>query len=445
MSLEMNKVAAAVLTGGIVAMLSGFVAGKLYHPETLEEPAYKIALPDTGGEKEKAPKEESILPLIASADVEAGKKQTSKCSACHTFTEGGANGVGPNLWGIVGSEPASVAGFSFSDALQNLKSEGKKWDYKDLDAFLADPKGYAPGTKMAFAGLRKIDQRADVIAYLRTLSTSPVPLPSKEETEKADGDDTKKTEAEGASSDATETASAEAPKAEETKAAEEPKAEETTAAATPKAEDKAAAEDAPKAEDKAAAEEAPKTEEAATAAADAPKADEGDTAAAAAPKAEESKSASAEAPKADEKAAAEAPKEEQVAAAPAAAGGESESELGKLLAGADIDKGKKVARKCTACHTFDEGGKNRVGPNLYGIIGKTAGEGEGYKFSKAMAAKGAEGYTWTYQHLDDYLANPRKAIPGNKMTFPGLKKPQDRADVIAYIRSLAKDPPPLPN
>ncbi|MEQ8654904.1 MAG: cytochrome c family protein [Kiloniellales bacterium] len=441
MSLEMNKVAAAVLTGGIVAMLSGFVAGKLYHPETLEEPAYKIALPEGSGEKPKAPKEESILPLLASANVEAGKKQTSKCAACHTFTEGGADGVGPNLWGIVGSEPAHVAGYSFSDALLKLKDEGKTWNYTHLNDFLTDPKGYAPGTKMAFAGLRKIDQRADVIAYLRTLSSSPVPLPSKEEIEAVEGKsggEEEKTEA--TTDDTTKTAAAEAPKAQDTKT------EKAATAEAPKAEDeKAAAAEAPKAEDeKAAAAEAPKAEDEKAAAAEAPKAEDEKAAAAEAPKAEESQTASTDAPKAEEAVASEAPKEEAAAAA-APPAGEPQSELGKLLANADIEKGKKVARKCTACHTFDEGGKNRVGPNLYGVIGKVAGEGDGYKFSKAMAAKGAEGYTWTYEHLDQYLENPRKAIPGNKMTFPGLKKEQDRADVIAYIRSLAKDPPPLPN
>ncbi len=441
MSLEMNKVAAAVLTGGIVAMLSGFVAGKLYHPETLEEPVYKVALPEGAGGKEEAPKEESILPLLASADVEAGKKESAKCSACHSFDEGGATKVGPNLWGIVGSEPAHVAGFNFSDALQKLNSEGKKWDYVNLSDFLKDPKGYAPGTIMQFNGVRKIKARANLIAYLRTLSNDPVPLPTKEEIEAVEGkDETKKTEAEGASGEETQTAAAAPAKSDETAEApkaEEPKAEESTAAKAeePKAEESTEAKaEEPKAEETVAATstEAPKAEEAKT---EEPKAEEASTAAA--PKAEEeTKTASAaEAPKAGDT---------QTAAAATAAGGAA-SELGKLLANADVDKGKKVARKCTACHTFEEGGKNKVGPNLYNIIGKTAGEGDGYKFSKALAAKGAEGYTWTYQHLDDYLANPKKAIPGNKMTFPGLKKPQDRADVIAYIRSLASDAPPLPN
>ncbi len=398
MSLEINKVAAAVLTGGIVAMLSGFVAGKLYHPETLEEPAYKIALPEGGGDKPEAPKEESIIPLLASADVEAGKKQTAKCAACHSFDEGGATKVGPNLYGIVGTEHASVPGFQFSDALQKLKSEGKKWNYVDLNDFLKDPRGYAPGTKMVFAGLKKIDQRADVIAYLRTLSANPVPLPSKEEVEaieQKDADkDAQKTEADSDDkSGETKTASVEAPKA------EEPEAEETTTAATTE----------------------PRAEET---------------------KAEGSETASTEAPKVDETKSVEAPKAEatQTAAVATTATGDSGgSELGKLLAAADVAKGKKVARKCNACHTFEEGGKNKVGPNLYDVIGKVAGESEGYKFSKAMAAEGAKGYTWTYEHLDAYLANPKKAIPGNKMTFPGMRKPQDRADVIAYIRSLSKD------
>ncbi len=494
MSLEMNKVAAAVLTGGIVAMLSGFVASTLYHPETLEEPAYKIALPEGTGEgKPEEPKQQSILPLLASASVEAGQKATAKCSACHSFDEGGANKVGPNLWGIVGSEPAEVPGFQFSDALEKLKSEGKKWDYTNLDHFLTSPSSYAPGTKMTFAGIKKIDQRADVIAYLRTLSGSPVPLPSKEEIEaleKKDGEPEQKTEAEGAKGEETKTASASGATGEEAKAAEEPKTEETTTAA--------AATSEPEATGEAKAAEEPKTEETTTAAATTSEPEAtGEAKTGEEPKAEETQSAeaqsaetqSAETQSADSGSSAEEPKTE-TAATDTSAGGTSEtaaageakadesqtastdaagaatgesataetatqtaaaatteggSELGKLLANADVDQGKKVARKCSACHTFEEGGKNRVGPNLYGIIGSLAGEVEGYKFSKAMAEKGEEGFTWTYQNLDDYLANPKQFMPGNKMTFPGLKDAQERADVIAYIRSLAKDPPPLPN
>jgi len=195
MSQEINKIAGAILTGGVVAMLSGFVAGKLYHPKTLDEPAYRVALPDEGGTKPEKPKEESILPLLASADVEAGKSATRACAACHSFDEGGPNKVGPNLWGIVDSEPASVAGYTFSPALEKLKTEGKKWTYADLDHFLKDPKDYAPGTKMTYNGMKRLQQRADVIAYLRTLSSNPAPLPTKEQIEAVTGGD--KAEASG--------------------------------------------------------------------------------------------------------------------------------------------------------------------------------------------------------------------------------------------------------
>ncbi|GAB5470126.1 MAG: hypothetical protein Kilf2KO_31560 [Rhodospirillales bacterium] len=402
MSQEMNKIAAAVLTGGIVAMLSGFVAGKLYHPETLEKPAFAVALPDpgAGSAPAEAPVEESILPLLASADVEAGKNATRACAACHTFDEGGANGVGPNLWNIVGSEPAHVADFNFSDAIKKLASEGKTWDYTNLDHFLADPKGYAPGTKMSYAGLRRISQRADMIAYLRTLSATPVALPTQAEIDAV----TKKDESAAAPAEgATETAAA------------SDSATDATAAAAP-----------------AEAEEA-KTETAA--AAPATTEDETTETAAAAPaKTDE-----------DTAAPAQAASSETAAAAPAAAAASGgNGELGKLIAAADVDKGKRIARQCTACHSFEEGGPTKVGPNLYGVIGATAGEGRNFNFSKAMEEKGKAGYTWTYQHLYDYLENPRKTVPGTKMAYPGLRKSQDRADVIAYMRSLDANSPPLP-
>ena len=98
----------------------------------------------------------------------------------------------------------------------------------------------------------------------------------------------------------------------------------------------------------------------------------------------------------------------------------------------DADAGKKVFNKCKACHTVNAGGKNRVGPNLHGVVGRAAGAVEGFKYSKAMADSGV---TWTEDQLDAYLENPRKAMKGTKMAFPGLKKADDRANVIAYIQA----------
>ena len=98
----------------------------------------------------------------------------------------------------------------------------------------------------------------------------------------------------------------------------------------------------------------------------------------------------------------------------------------------DVDAGKKVFKKCKACHTVDAGGKNRVGPNLNGVIGRAAAAVEGYKYSKAMKASEI---TWTVENLDMFLMKPKKMIKKTKMAFPGLKKEKDRANVIAYIEA----------
>lgn len=341
-TLEINKIVAALLTTGVVASFSAFLATVIMHPHELEQPVYVVAgaapeesAPDTAGEVE-----DDIVAMMASADEAAGEAVGKKCASCHTFDQGGADKIGPNLWNVLNRPIASHGDFGYSDALTG--KSGDTWTYENLNHFLAKPKDFAPGTKMTFAGLKKPEDRANLISYLRSLSDSPAPLP-------------------------------EAPAA----------AEEESAAA--KSEDQPAADGS------------------------------GDEPAAA-----------------DSQ---EQPAETAVAAAPA-------DDAVALLASADDAAGQKVAKKCASCHTFDQGGPNKIGPNLWNVVDRPIAGVEGFGYSDALKALSDE--TWTFEHLSAYLAKPKDFAPGTKMTFAGVKKPEDRANLIGYLRSLSDSPAPLP-
>jgi cytochrome c len=327
-TLEINKMVAALLTTGIVAGFSAFLAGVIMHPHELEEPSYVVAgavsedEPADGAEGE-APASDMVA-MLASADEAAGQKAAKKCTSCHTFEQGGANKVGPNLWNVVDRPIASVGGYGYSDALKGMA--GDSWTYDSLNAYLKKPKDFAPGTKMTFAGLKKMEDRANLILYIRSMSDSPAPLP------------------------------------------------EASAGA---AEEEAPAEGA---EEEAAAEGAEP----------------------------------------------EAPADDMVA----------------MLASADVAAGEKAAKKCAACHTFDQGGANKVGPNLWSVLDRPIASVEGYKYSDAL--KGMASDSWTYDSLDAFLKKPKDFAPGTKMTFAGLKKMEDRANLIVYMRYMSDSPVPLP-
>ena len=354
---EFNKVAGGLLLAGVVTMFIGIFGNTLVpkqdgghgaEPHGIE----MAAAAPTARAKPAGP--EPIAAILAEADIARGESITKKCTTCHTFTEGGATKQGPNLYNIVGADIAAREGFKYSDAMAEHPGE---WDYANLNAFLFKPKNFVKGTKMTFVGLKKTRDRADLIAYMRTLSASPQALPEGEDPEPAQ---------EGES---------------------EPKA------VLPVVPDR---------EQAAAEPEAPPLE--------------------AAPESE----------------ARQAWSFSLIGAAMAA---EPAGSLVERLAAADPEAGKKVWRKCKACHTIDKGGKKRIGPNLWNIVGADVGAREGFKYSKGMIAFGGK---WTYERLDAYLTKPRKVVKGGKMAFVGLKKPKDRANVIAFMRTMADEPLPLP-
>ncbi len=175
-----NQLAAAQVGWPTSGLNPGRRATLRGHMLALPQGETEMAKADTDASAESAteqqPKAVPSLPeLLAAADADKGKKVARKCTTCHTFEEGGKNKVGPNLWNIVGSKPAHAAGFSFSGAITGLSDP---WSFENLDAFIQNPKGYAKGTKMAYGGIKKAADRADLLAYMRTMASSPVPLPT---------------------------------------------------------------------------------------------------------------------------------------------------------------------------------------------------------------------------------------------------------------------------
>ncbi len=348
-SMTTTKIAGGFLGALLVYLLANWAATAIYSTAPAEHGAAEgepvrgfnvmPAEEADAGEQEAAP-EMTLNDLLAAADPEKGRKLFSKCKACHKLEEG-ANATGPTLYGVVGRPIASVAGFGYSDALTSLEGD---WTPEALDAWLADPKGYAPGNKMTFKGLPKETDRANMIAYLATVGGDGLNL-------------------EEAAAPAEEAA---APAAEEAAPATEPAATEQPA--------------------EPAATEQPAAEQPAPAAA---------------PAAEE----------------AAAPAPEQPAATE--------------MAG-DPEAGANVFKKCKACHAI-EPGVNKVGPSLFGVVGRPVAAEEGFRYSDAMKALGGN---WTPERIDQYLIKPKEYVPGTKMGFSGLRNEADRLNVIAYLESL---------
>jgi cytochrome c len=166
-----NTIAGWVLAGGIVALGLSIVSGMYFHAEAPEKEGFAVAA-EAGGEAGGAAAV-PIATLLATAEIAKGEAAFKKCAACHTIAPGGANGIGPNLWASMGKPHGHVAGFSYSDALKSIPGN---WDFEGMDKWLANPKKYAPGPKMTFAGLSNPEERANLIAYLNAQGSN-LPLP----------------------------------------------------------------------------------------------------------------------------------------------------------------------------------------------------------------------------------------------------------------------------
>jgi cytochrome c len=179
-SFEFNKIAGAVLGTALLVLGLNQAKNIIYHAAAPEKPGFAIEVAEQGGGNAGGggaqPPQESLGARLAKADPAKGQQQAKACLACHVFEKGGPNKTGPDLWDVVERPVASHEGFAYSDDLKS--HSGEKWTYEMLDKFISNPRSFAPKTKMTFSGIKRDPARADVLAFLRTLSDSPKPLPA---------------------------------------------------------------------------------------------------------------------------------------------------------------------------------------------------------------------------------------------------------------------------
>lgn len=178
-STQLTKIAASVVMSLLALIMIGKFTGFLYAPHAPEKPGFEVAVEAEGHSTAVAEAEPvvNLASLMLTADVAKGEKVAKKCASCHSFDKGGKNGAGPNLFDILNREIAITDGFKYSSAFADKKAEGMNWGYDELFEFIQKPKAFIKGTAMGFGGIKKDGQRADLIAYLRSLSDAPADLP----------------------------------------------------------------------------------------------------------------------------------------------------------------------------------------------------------------------------------------------------------------------------
>jgi cytochrome c len=176
-SFEFNKYAGWGLAAVLTLLVVNVGTASLFRPEKPAKPSYVIegVVEEVAAGAAPAEAEKPIAFYLASASAEKGEAVFKKCAACHTVEKGGANGIGPNLYGIVGNVHDHMPGYAYSDAMMAMK--GKPWTWDELSRWLTSPKTYAPGTKMAFAGVAKPEDRASLLLYLNTKTDAPMAVP----------------------------------------------------------------------------------------------------------------------------------------------------------------------------------------------------------------------------------------------------------------------------
>lgn len=174
-----NKIFGAVLATGLVILGLGATTDILFEVEPPEKPGYAVEVQEAAAEGAAAPE---VPPdwgtVLATADVAAGQTVSTKCASCHVFVAGGPAMTGPDLYGVIGRKPGSAPGFAYSASMHDFAGKAPVWDYQHVYDFLAAPQRYINGTKMTFVGLKKRDERINLIAWLRQQSASPAPIPA---------------------------------------------------------------------------------------------------------------------------------------------------------------------------------------------------------------------------------------------------------------------------